>query len=135
MKKLYSATLIPGLVHFSLLIIRISTGLLILPHGLIKLMHFHTISWQFADPLNIGPEISLLLVIIAEVICPVFLIIGLFTRVAVLPLLIEMLVILIKIYHYSPILNRELDWHYLTAFLVILCCGPGKFSADGWLSR
>lgn len=135
MRKLFSGKLNPGLVHFSLLLLRVSTGLLILMHGIPKLEHFNEMSLVFGDPLHIGSELSLILVIFAEVGCAVFLIVGLFTRLMILPLLIEMVVILLKIHNHSPFHMQELDWHYLIACIIILVCGPGKVSVDGMIGR
>ena len=76
-----------------------------------------------------------MLAIFAEVFCNLFVMIGLFTRLSVLPIIATMLVAILGAYSGKPFLDAELPMLYLFANLVILMCGPGKGSIDGMMNN
>src|SRR5258705_3055008 len=80
MRKLFSASFTNGAVHFSLLLLRVVFGALLITHGWPKLMNFASLSQKFADPLHVGRAASLGMTVFAEVFCSVFVILGLLTR-------------------------------------------------------
>lgn len=135
MKNLFSVHWSHGLVNFSLLVLRVGTGLMLLTHGLPKLMHFEDMSGHFADPLHVGPTFSLIIVLISEIICAFLLVIGLLSRPAAAVVFVEMCIILLFIHHHDPFARQELAWHYLISSFTLLCCGPGRISIDGMISR
>ncbi|MBV9403889.1 MAG: DoxX family membrane protein, partial [Acidobacteriaceae bacterium] len=64
-----------------LLVLRLCFGLLLLfNHGVPKLLRFSQMAAHFPDPLHVGSKISLVLVLIAELVCAVLVVIGLATR-------------------------------------------------------
>src|SRR5690625_7375285 len=79
--------------QLSILILRIGAGGLLLTHGIPKLLRVLDGNFGFADPIVLGPELSLILVIFAEVFCAAFVIIELLTRPALIALIINMVVI------------------------------------------
>src|SRR5690606_8399323 len=83
-------------VSIALLLLRVVAGSsMLMNHGLKKIFNFNGIlSKGFADPFHIGSKASLGLTVFAEVFCAALLIIGLFTRLASLPLIIAMVVAL-----------------------------------------
>lgn len=135
MRNLFSVRWSNGMVNLSLLVLRVGTGLMLLTHGLPKLMQFSSMSAHFADPLHVGTTTSLILVLISEIICAFLLVIGLLSRPAALIIFIEMAIILLMIHHHDPFSRQELAWHYLLSSFVILSCGPGRISIDGMISR
>lgn len=120
-----------------LLILRLVFGLVLLyGHGMEKMtIIFSGKEIQFMDPIGIGAGTSFYLAGIAEGICAILLIIGLFSRVAAFILSINFLVIFI--FHAFivgdgfPIL--ELRFLYFFAFVALTFIGPGKYSLDYWL--
>ncbi|MGH2642997.1 MAG: DoxX family protein, partial [Chitinophagaceae bacterium] len=104
-------------------------------HGLMKLEHFSEIAPRFANPLHIGSYLSFLLVLFAEIICGPLLVLGLFTRWASIPLIIEMLVLIFMVENQHGLSGVELPLHLLIGFIVVLILGPGKISLDGLISR
>lgn len=122
--------------NVGLLILRVSTGLIMLfAHGWGKLINFSTIAPQFADPIGVGPTVSLALAVFAEVFCAVAVIIGLKTRWAVVPLVITMIVAVGIVHASDPWGKKELGIMYMISFLALFFTGPGKYSVDGVMGK
>lgn len=98
-------------------------------------MSFNEYSAQFADPLGIGPTGSLALTVFAEVFCTAFVVIGLYTRVATLPLILCMAVAAFFVHHGDPFDRREASLMYLAIYIAIFFLGGGRFSADNYLRK
>ena len=113
-----------------LLILRLVAGASMLTHGYPKLQKVLNGNFQFGDPLGLGPEVSLILAVFAELICSALVIIGLTTRLAVLPLIVTMGVAFFIVHGADPFKVKELALIYLSIFLALFFTGPGKFSAD-----
>lgn len=114
-----------------LLILRVGFGLsMLLGHGWGKLIDFAQLSERFPDPLGAGSTTSLILAVFAEVVCSFFVTIGLFTRIAAIPLVVTMLVAFFLIHMDDPWKTKELAAMYGFAFLCIFFSGPGKYSFD-----
>lgn len=113
-----------------LLILRLVSGAAMLTHGYPKLQKVIDGNFQFGDPLGVGPEISLILAVFAEAICSTLIIIGLTTRLAVIPLIVTMGVAFFIVHAADPFKTKELALIYLSIFLALFFTGPGKFSAD-----
>jgi|SRR5690606_20357493 len=119
---------------FGLLILRLGFGFLMISnHGYRKLDRLLDGTSNFGDPIGIGSMPSLLLVIFAEVVCSALVMLGLFTRLAVIPLIITMVVAVFIANADKPILNNEMGLLYLTTFITLLSAGPGKYSLDNRL--
>jgi putative oxidoreductase len=118
-----------------MLLLRLCFGILIISqHGMPKLMKFAAIAPTFYDPMGIGGKWSLVMVLFAEVFCGMFIVLGLFTRLAVIPLIILMLVAFFG-RHNGIVGEGEASLLYLTAYLVLLFCGPGRVSVDGMIKK
>jgi putative oxidoreductase len=115
--------------------IRLALGILMIPHGYDKLVHFTQYKKDFMNFLGIGSTLTLALVIFAEFFCSVFLIMGLFTRVVASILLIEMFVVVLKAHNADIFGDGEHGSLYLAGYLAILLVGPGKASLDGILGK
>ena len=90
---------------------------------------------KFADPFGLGPEISLVLVLFAEVACSLLVMIGFKTRLATLPLLFTMLMAAFYAHGNDPFSDKELPLLFFTVFLSVLISGGGKLSVDGWMGK
>lgn len=124
----------PKQISFGLLALRVAFGCFMLVHGIQKLLGFSEMSDVFPDPLGLGSTISLSLTIAAEAGCSVLLILGLGTRLAVLPLAFTMVVALFVIHADDPWQAKELAAIYLAAYAIIFVVGPGEYSIDHKLS-
>lgn len=114
----------------TLLIIRFISGGLMLTHGIPKLLNFADRMDNFADPFGLGPQISLGLVVFAEVFCSLALILGFKVRWAVIPLIITMLVAIFYAHWEDPFGRKELPIMYITMYVVLALSGAGKYSVD-----
>ncbi len=123
------------LPSIALLIQRLAFGGMMLRHGYPKLINFLELANHFSDPLGVGKSLSLGLVVFAEFGCSILVILGLGTRWAVVPLIINMSVIIAIIQMHQPFAKKELALLYLAAFLVLLLFGAGKYSLDKLISK
>jgi putative oxidoreductase len=136
MSKLLSTAYSDGAFNFALLVQRVATGLLLLiGHGLPKISNFHELAGSFYDPLRMGHRLSLILVILAELFCSMFIILGLFTRIAALIIVINLSVAVFIVNHGTPLKNVELGAVFLTSVFTILILGPGRVSVDGMMGK
>jgi putative oxidoreductase len=115
-----------------LLILRVGVSFFMAHHGFGKLQNYLNGATDFPDPIGLGAMPSMLLTIFAEFFCSLLLVIGLFTRIAVVPLVICMAVITF-IMPEKLEMNSDLEHAalYLVAYLAIFFLGAGKYSVDG----
>ena len=135
MKKLLSIHYSAFAFNASMLLLRVAFGILMMSHGYDKLVHFNERKADFYNLFGIGSTSSLVLSIFAEFFCALFLIIGLFTRVVAVPLVINMSVALFSVHNMDFFNTGEKATLFLAGFLTILFCGPGRVSVDGIASK
>lgn len=136
MNRLFNTNYHHRSLDIVLLILRVSLAILMLSHGidkLNKLLEGGTI--QFPDPLGVGAAASLSLTVFAEVFCSVLVLFGLATRLAVLPLIFNMLMVVFVIHAADGLKEKELALHYLLGYFVLLFAGAGALSMDSIISR
>ena len=104
-------------------------------HGLPKLIGFAERKDSFGDPIGLGKTLSLSLTVGAEFFCSIFLILGLFTRFALIPLMFTMSVVIFVVHGDDPWKERELPLFFLLSYIGIFLAGPGKYSADTVLRK
>lgn len=132
-KKIFSPQPSSSVVSSLLLMARLIFGLLFLNHGVEKWMDFDKLSSTFPDPLGIGGEISLVLVIFAELFCSVAFIFGFLYRLALIPMVVAMTVAFFLVHSGQPLAEKELPLLYLVIFILMYMSGPGRFSIDSLL--
>jgi len=135
MKRLLSTKYSAAAFNAATLFLRIASGALMMNHGYDKLVHFAEKKNSFMNFLGIGSAATLSLVIFAEFFCALFIIIGLFTRLAAIPLIIVMGVALFKAHNAQFFGDGEMATLYLAAYVVILLVGPGRVSVDGMVGK
>ncbi|MCK6617792.1 MAG: DoxX family protein [Cyclobacteriaceae bacterium] len=117
-----------------LLILRLFS-LFLMYYGYDKLVNFSEKAAYWPDPFYIGRAASLSLTIFAELVCPVFIIFGLFMRVALLPAIINMSLAIFIGHTGQPFLAREHAFSFLIPFVVLFLTGPGKYSLDASIHK
>jgi len=112
-----------------LLILRIASGLtMFLAHGLPKLTSFSERHATFADPIGLGPSVSLGLTVFAEVFCAIALTLGIFSRFSAAVLAFTMAVAVFIVHGADPFARQELALMYGAIYLALAITGPGKFA-------
>ncbi|WP_347839392.1 DoxX family protein [uncultured Draconibacterium sp.] len=135
MKKLFQTKLNNTRVDLSLLILRLASGGFMLTHGWPKLQRLLAGEMKFGDPLGLGPELSLILAVFAEVFCAILVLLGLGTRLAVIPLIVTMAVAAFIVHGADSFARKELALFYLVSYVILLLMGSGKISVDRLIAR
>ncbi|ANG93834.1 DoxX family protein [Enterobacteriaceae bacterium 155047] len=125
MKPLFSQ---PPRINAGLFFLRLTGCLLLLHvHGLPKVFHFSEELTRIEDPFGLGPWMSLLPAIFAEVICPIFILAGIFTRLACLPIVGVLLVAMVFVHPDWSIAEGQFGWLLLIIFTTLALTGPGEW--------
>ena len=135
MKKLLSIHYNALAFNTAMLILRVTMGALMMAHGYSKLIGFDSIKVKFYDFLGLGASTSLALAIFAEFFCALFIIIGLFTRLVAIPLIITMSIALFQVHQMDFFDTGEKAALFLSGYAALLLCGPGRASVDGIASK
>ena len=115
-------------------LMRIAVASVFIKSGMLKLN-----SWEFAIKLFeeeykvplLDPTVAAALATFNELVFPIFLYLGLATRLATLPLL--GMVLVIQMFVYPQAWTEHLMW--ASMLLLLLEYGPGKLSLDHWIER
>ena len=114
-----------------LLILRVGLGLdMTIAHGLPKLLSFSSKMHTFPDPLGISSTLSLSLALSAEFLCAIALILGVFTRLVSVPLIINMATAFFIVHRADAWGSKEMSFLFLAGFVTIFCTGAGRYSVD-----
>lgn len=117
--------------HLSVLILRFAISLeIMLAHGLKKLGVGVAVAEQVPNPLHLPEKLNEGFAIAGNLVFPVFVILGLFTRLAILPILAITLTGYFVVHWHDSILERDTPFMYSMVYLFILFIGPGKYSID-----
>jgi putative oxidoreductase len=124
------------LIHIALFVFRIALSLeLIVAHGLKKLGVGVAEAEQVPNPLHLPQEFNSLFADTANLVFPVFVIFGLFTRVAVLPILAVTLTGYFILHWNDALLIKDTPFMYSLCYLFLFFVGPGKYSIDNYLRK
>lgn len=134
---LYSAGL--TFTNMARLFMRLFTGVMFMQFGIRQISHFNELAPSFHSVMGLGGETTLLCMILIEIICSTLIILGLFTRFALILPIISMVIaefVLIEdlMLQQSVTFN---EWQviflpimFLGIFLFMMLAGPGKISLD-----
>ena len=117
------------------LILRLIFGGLFVRYGYMKLASYDTILPMFQDIIGIGAKLSFNLVIFAELFCGFFVLIGLLTRLSVIPIFITMAVAFFVAHKNDPFDMKAISFVFLGLSIVVFLLGSGKFSIDRFLFK
>ncbi|WP_263264279.1 DoxX family protein [Pseudomonas sp. RIT-PI-S] len=118
----------PPHLAWALLFWRVAGSLLVLHvHGLPKLLHWSREVLSIEDPFGLGAPLTLGLAVFAEVLCPLAIIAGVFTRLACLPLLSVLLVALVAVHPEWTLEEGQFAWLLLILFGGLAVAGPGPY--------
>lgn len=128
----------------AIILVRLAVGAVFFSEGIQKFL--------FPQELGVGrfttigipaPHLMAPFVGVVEIGCAVLLLLGLFTRLAAVPLLVDMMVaiattkipILLKSGVWSMAHEARTDWAMFLGSLFLLLAGPGQWSFDAWRDR
>lgn len=123
------------LAENGIFLLRISVSLLMLSHGVPKLLDYEALVQSFPDPLNVGTEVSAHLILFAEVGCSILLLFGLLGRFASATLFIAMMVAVFVHHFEDPWASKELPLLYAAVYACLTLTGPGSSSIDAAISN
>ncbi len=131
MNTLLRKTLPVANVNLGLLLIRTVAAAFLLTHGYPKLIQlFSGDPESFSSVLGMNPALSLLLAVFAEFLCSALILLGLFTRLATIPLIITMAVAAFHVHSADPFAVKEKALLFLLIFTFLLFTGAGNYSID-----
>ena len=119
----------------ALLFFRVAVSGALMTHGYGKFIRLLEGNIWGRTHLFFNEEISRALVSFAEFICPMFVAIGLGTRLFTIPIIYLFLVIVFDVHLEDPFSKMEKGLLFLTSYVTIFLLGPGKFSADNQISK
>ena len=123
------------IINLALLILRVGIAILMLQHGLPKLGKLIDGNFNFSDPIGLGSTVSLILTVFAEFLCSILIAVGLGTRLASIPLIITMVVIIFIVHGSDPVFAHYNVLFYLIGYILLLITGSGKYSLDYYLQK
>ena len=123
----------------ALLLARLSVGLLFLSTGWGKVHDIPKVTAFFVELHIPAPGLNAVVVGYSELICGSLLVIGLFTRVATLPLIVSMIVAILTaklpdIHGVFDLVGAD-EFTYLCVLVMLFIIGPGLLSLDALLVR
>ena len=122
--------------HLSILIFRIALSLqLMIVHGLKKIGIGVEEAEKIPNPVHLPEWLNNLFGISSNLFFPVLVIFGLFTRIAVLPILAVTLSGYFILHWNDPLLVSDMPFMYSLAFLLLFVIGPGKYSIDNSINK
>ena len=114
-------------LDIGLLLLRLTTSaLLFWTSGWPKLLHYADELQHIDDPLGLGRAMTLWLALLAEVVCPVAVAAGVFTRAAFIPIVVLLLVALLGVHPGWTWDQGQVGWLYLIVFTSLMLAGPGR---------
>ncbi|MFA5245201.1 MAG: DoxX family protein [Pedobacter sp.] len=136
MKKILKVNEATTATDIAVLIARIGIAILMLTHGLPKLMMLLSGGPVMFPPVfGMSPELSLALAVFAEVVCSILLLAGLGTRLVLIPLFVTMLIAALLIHSADPFAVKEPAILYSLVFGTLFFTGSGRYSLDYLLQK
>jgi putative oxidoreductase len=121
----------PVSLDLGLLVLRLgAAGTMLWQHGWPKVMAFTDRMDHFPDPIGAGSMLSLGLITLAETLCATLVLLGLWTRITTIPLVVGMGVAAFVVNGAKPFVDQELAVLYMIAFTALFFAGSGRFSLD-----
>ena len=118
------------------LFLRLFTGVMFLQLCIRQMLHFSELAPSLSGFMGLSAEGTMALLLALELLCAAFIILGLLTRLAVLPPLVIMMIAEEFILAHEPATNQLFSFQpgypvmFIGIFAFFLLAGPGKISLD-----
>lgn len=126
------------------LFLRLFVGVMFMQFGIRHLVNFSLMSADFPTVFGLSSETCLILMIVNELLCSLFIMAGFLTRLATIPPIFSMVVaewyILHNLLPHASVYGLDstepgyLPIMFIGIYLFILLAGPGKISLDYFIS-
>ncbi|MDE5800100.1 MAG: DoxX family protein [Paramuribaculum sp.] len=126
------------------LFMRLFVGIMFMQFGIRHLVNYHEMAPTFPTILGMSPAACLTLMIIIELVCSLFIMVGFLTRLSTIPPILSMMAAEFYILHdmLPDISSYGLDSTqpgylpvmFIGIYLFLLLAGPGKISLDYLIS-
>ena len=126
------------------LFMRLFVGVMFMQFGIRHLVSYDTIVADFPTVFGWASDTCLILMIVIEIVCSLFIMVGFLTRISVIPPIVSMvaaeyyivhdLVPHISMYGLDSTQPGYLPIMFIGIYLFILLAGPGKISLDYFIS-
>lgn len=139
-KKIYIRTVGYSYTNLGRLFLRLFIGIMLVQFAVRQIMDYDALSQTFPAVLGMSSSMSLTIMIFIEMVCSVFIMFGMLTRVMTIPPFVAMCIAEYHLLHNS--VPYMLSWQsqaylpimFLGVYFFILLVGPGKISVDYFLS-
>lgn len=122
--------------HFALFLFRAAVGVFILTHGVPKLMKLLSgTEIQFLSAFGLGMTTTFVLAMLSEFVGGLLVVLGLGTRLAVIPLMITMLSAAFLAHSADPFSVKEKPLLFFLCFALLFVLGSGRLSLDRLFSK
>ena len=137
--RLRALSLLERVAWLAPLVGRLSVGLLFLSTGWGKVHSLDKVTKFFIELKIPMPALNAVVVGYSELICGALLVLGLFTRLATVPLIVSMVVAILTaklgdIHGVFDLVGAD-EFTYLCVLMMLAVIGPGKVSLDELLTR
>ena len=142
-KKLYFWSTGYSYTHLGRLFLRLFVGIMLMQFGIRQIAYFDELSTTFPTALGMDSPTTLVVMIIIEIVCSAFIMVGFMTRMMIAPPFVAMTIAEYHLLHDAvTTLPYLLDWRqqgylpimFLGIYFFLLLVGPGKISVDYFLS-
>jgi putative oxidoreductase len=136
MKKITQISFDTDILHAWILLLRILVAAFMLTHGLPKFNQLMAgEGGDFRATLGMGPVLALTMTVFAEALCSVLIGLGLFTRLAAIPLIITMMVAAFIVHAPDPFGRKEMALPYTLIYTTSMASGSGKYPLDFLINK
>lgn len=141
-KYIYIRTTGYSYTNLGRLFLRLFVGLMLMQFGIRQCYHYAIEATSFPSVLGMSPETSLIVMIVIEIACSFFIMLGFCTRIMTIPPMVAMILAEWYLLHMVGVPSYMLTWSmpgylpvmFLGIYFFIILVGPGKISIDYFLS-
>lgn len=142
-KKIYIRSCGYSYTNLGRLFLRLFVGIMLIQFGVRQIATFSDIYASFPSIMGMGSQASLIVMIVIETLCSIFIMFGFLTRIMTIPPFIAMIIAEYHLLHDTlSEMPYMLTWQsqgylpvmFLGIYFFIILVGPGKISVDYFLS-